>query len=354
MPAAAYQSLPSKVLFGKGALAGAAELAAGLDCRRVLVIATRSQAELAEGIRTSLGEAGAGIFTRAAMHTPVEVTEEAMAVVSRERIDGMIAVGGGSAIGLAKAIALRTGLPQIAVPTTYAGSEMTPVVGQTENGRKTTQRASQVLPRAVIYDVELSLSLPVPVSVVSGFNAIAHAAEALWAKAPNPLLLAVAEDCVRTMAHALPRIVLDPADEQARADALAGAWLGGWSLANGGSGLHHRLCHILGGAFGLPHAETHTVLLPHVSAFNAAEADEAMARMARALQAESPAVALFDLAQSLGAPAALRDLGMPEGGVETAIDAVLADPPWSPRALDREPLARMLRRAWLGQRPART
>lgn len=350
--AAASQVLSPKVVFGEGALAEAPAIAAELGCRRLLLIATRSQAEVAARLSVLLGEAAAARFDGAVMHTPVEVTDEAMAVVGRDRIDGLIAIGGGSAIGLGKAIALRTGLPQIAIPTTYAGSELTPIVGQTQDGAKTTQRSDKVLPRAVIYDVDLTLALPVPVSVTSGFNAIAHAVEGLWAKAPNPLLTAVAEDCVRSMAHALPRIVLDPADVAARSDALAGAWLGGFSLANGGSALHHRLCHVLGGAFNLPHAETHTVLLPHVIAYNASAAPEAIARLERALNAELPADALFDLARSLGAPSSLRELGMPEGGIRTGAGAVLADPPWNPRPLERRPLLEMLRRAYLGQRPA--
>jgi alcohol dehydrogenase class IV len=346
-----YESLPSKVVFGKGALAQAGELMAGLGARRVLVIATRSQAGVAAALMAQLGEAGAALFDRAAMHTPVEVTLEAMAIVEAERIDGLLSVGGGSAIGLSKAIALRNDLPQLVIPTTYAGSEMTPVVGQTEAGAKTTQRSPRVLPEAVIYDVALTLGLPVGVSVTSGFNAMAHAVEALWARAPNPLLSAVGEDCVRTMANALPRIVLDPADEAARADALGAAWLGGWSLANGGSALHHRLCHILGGAFGLPHAETHTILLPHAVAYNAPSAPDAVDRLERALAAERPADALYDLAQSLGAPAALKDIGMPEDGVGQAIATLLADPPWNPRPLEPAPLADMLHRAWAGRRP---
>lgn len=351
MAVLSYQSLPSRVAFGKGALSHLAALAEELGCRRVLTVCTRSQVAAAERAREILGEAHAAIFPRAAMHTPVEVTEAAMAVVRDERIDGVFAIGGGSAIGLGKALALRTDLPQIVAPTTYAGSEMTPIVGQTEDGAKTTQRSMKVLPEAVIYDVELSLRLPIAVSVASGFNAMAHGVEGLYARSPNPLLLAIAEESVRVMARALPRIVLAPDDLSARAQALEGAWLGGWSLANGGSALHHRLCHILGGAFGLPHAETHTILLPQVLAFNAPAAPEAMARLERALAADVPAEALFDLAQSLGAPRALKDLGMPEAGIDQAVAAALKEPAWNPRPLEEVPLRELVRRAWSGEPP---
>jgi alcohol dehydrogenase class IV len=349
MAASAFEALPSMVVFGKGTLARAAEVFGSLGAARALVICTRSQSEVAEAIADRL--VGAKVFSGAAMHTPVEVTDQAMAIVEEDSIDGLIAVGGGSAIGLGKAIALRTDLPQLAIPTTYAGSEMTPIVGQTEGGRKTTQRSLKVLPEAVIYDVELTLALPSRVSVTSGFNAIAHAVEALWAQAPNPLLDAVAEDCVRRMTGALPRIVADLGDEAARTDALAGAWLGGWSLANGGSALHHRLCHILGGAFGLPHAETHTILLPHVVAYNAAAAPDAIARLKRALGAEDPGQALFELAARLGAPSALRDVGMPEDGADRALETLMASPPWNPRLLEPGPLRAMLLRAFAGERP---
>ena len=348
-----FDSLPSRVVFGSGTLDAAPEVAAALGCRRLMVIATGSQAETAARVMAMLGPAAGALFARPAMHTPVEITAEAMAVAKAEGIDGLIAIGGGSAIGLGKAIALRTDLPQIVIPTTYAGSEMTPVVGQTEAGAKTTQRSPKVLPEAVIYDVDLTLSLPEMTSVTSGFNAIAHAAEALYARAGNALLSAVAEDGVRLMAQALPRVVLDPADAEARADALEAAWLGGWSLANGGSALHHRLCHVLGGAYGLPHAETHTIVLPHALAYNAPAAQGAMERLSRALRADHPAEGLFDLARTLGAPSALRDIGMPEEGIDRTVTTVLADPPWNPRPIEAGPLRELLTRAWSGERPAR-
>ena len=348
---AVFQSLPSRVIFGKGALAGVAEEAEALGCRRLLVVCTRSQRAAADRAMGFLAGAGAALFPGAAMHTPVEVTQEAMKLVDEADIDGVVAIGGGSAIGLSKAIALRTDLPQIVAPSTYAGSEMTPVLGQTEAGKKTTQRSAKVLPETVIYDLELSLSLPVQVSVTSGFNAMAHAAEALYAETPSPPLLAIAEECVRLMAHALTRIVIDPGDETARAAALEAAWLGGWSLANGGSALHHRLCHMLGGAFGLPHAETHTVLLPHILAYNLPSAPEALGRAGRALNTSEPAEVLFDLGQSLGAPAALKDIGMPKTGIDEAVEAMIAQGGWNPRPLDTASLTRVLRRAWSGDHP---
>ncbi len=351
MRAFVYQGLPSRVIFGSGVIAEAPVAAAELGCRRVMVLATRSQEAGAEALMQMLGEAGAAVFPRAAMHTPVEVTDRAMALVESARVDGLIALGGGSAIGLSKAIALRTDLPQVVIPTTYAGSEMTPVIGQTQAGAKTTQRSPKVLPETVIYDVDLTLSLPASVSVTSGFNAMAHAAEALYSRSANRLLWAIAEECIRSMAMALPRIVVTPDDPEPRADALEAAWLGGRCLAEGGSALHHRLCHILGGAFDLPHAETHTVLLPHVLAYNGPAASEAMLRLGQALDSETPVQVLFDLAQSLGAPGSLKAIGMPKDGIDRAIETLLADPVWNPRPLEPKPLKAMLRRAFDGARP---
>ena len=274
-----------------------------------------------------------------------------MAVVARERVDGLVAVGGGSTIGLAKAIALRTGLPQVAIPTTYAGSEMTDILGETEGGAKTTRRSEAVRPEAVIYDVELTRSLPPGLSATSGLNAIAHAAEALYARDGNPVIALMAEEGVRALAAALPAIVADPGDMAARGDALYGAWLCGLCLGSASMALHHKLAHVLGGSFDLPHAETHAVLLPHAVAYNAPAAPVAMARLAHALGGRNPALALFDLAGRLGAPRALRDIGMPEDGLDRAVEAAVANPYWNPRPLEAGALRALLADAWAGRPP---
>ena len=228
---------------------------------------------------------------------------------------------------------------------------MTPIIGQSANGIKTTQRTIKVLPRAVIYDVELTLSLPPSLSGTSGINAIAHAVEGLYAQDTNPVMQLIAEEGIRALAHALPGIAQDPGDRHARADALYGAWLCGMVLGNVGMALHHKLCHTVGGSFNLPHAETHAIILPHAVAYNALAVPDAIARLARALNVADPVNALFDLARSVGAPAALRDLGMPMAGVEQAVDEVLRNPYWNPRPLGRSALAALLKRAWAGERP---
>jgi maleylacetate reductase len=347
-----YQASPIRVVFAPGGLARLEAEAARLNLERVLVLSTVQQIKQAEHAASALGARLAGTFAGAAMHTPVEVTNKAIALVRKIKADGLVAVGGGSAIGLAKALALRTDLPQIVLPTTYAGSEATPILGETKDGLKTTRRSEKVLPEVILYDVELSVSLPVALSISSGLNAIAHAAEALYADDRNPLIQAMAEEAVRVLATALPRIHAQPNDLTARSEALYGAWLCGTCLGAVGMALHHKICHTLGGAFNLPHAETHAVMLPHALAYNLSWAREASQRLSRALNGQDPALALYRLARSLGVPSALRDLGMPQDGLDKAADLAVKNAYANPRPIERSEIRAMLARAWSGDAPA--
>jgi len=290
-------------------------------------------------------------FSQAVMHTPVGVTMAAMDIVETSDIDCLVSVGGGSTTGLSKAIAFRTGLPQIILPTTYAGSEMTPILGQTENGVKTTLSDLQVLPGVVIYDVNLTLGLPASTAGVSGINAIAHAIEAMYAKDRNPLTTMIAEAGIRRISRALPAIVREPDDITARTDMLYGAWLSGCCLASVGMALHHKLCHTLGGSFGMPHAETHTALLPHVVSYNTAAERDVMSRIAAFLDAESAAAGLFDLGQAVGASMALKDLGLAEADLDRATELAIRNPYWNPHPIARAGIRDLLQNAWMGKRP---
>lgn len=314
-------------MFGSGTLASLADEVRALGASRALLIGGGRRALAVP----PLGSLLAAEFDGAVMHTPVDVTENALAVVREHHVDCLVAVGGGSAIGLAKALALRTDLPQVVVPTTYAGSEVTPVLGQTADGRKTTLRSPAVLPETIVYDVDLTVDLPVAMSVTSGINAMAHAVEALYSPDANPVTDLLALDAIRRLAGALPKITADPTDRTARSDALQAAWLAGSCLGAVRMGLHHRLCHTLGGSFGLPHAETHTVVLPHVMA---RQSPEAMTRIASALGVGDAATGVYDLIVELGGPTSLRDLGL----AESDLDKIDADPA-------------LLREAWSGTRP---
>jgi len=341
-----------RVVFGAGRLADLAEEVDRLGARRALVLCTPGQETFAGDVAKRLGERCVGVFAGAVMHVPIESAREARARAAELEADCAIAVGGGSTTGLGKAIALESGLPILAVPTTYAGSEMTPIFGLTEGGEKRTGRDPRVLPRTVIYDPELTSTLPIPLSVTSGLNAIAHACEGLYADDANPVVSLMAEEGIRALANALPRIVASPSDIDARGDALYGAWLCGAVLGNVAMGLHHKLCHTLGGSFNLPHAPTHAIVLPHAMAYNAPAAPAAMAAIRRALDATEPVpVALQRLARALGAPTSLREIGMPEEGLERVADLAVSRPYPNPRPLERAPLRALLQHAWEGLPP---
>jgi len=346
-----YEALPSRVVFGAGSLQKLPEEVDKLGATRALVLCTPEQRAIGADIVVMLGSRSAGVFDGAVMHVPAEVAAAARDKAKRVRADCCVAIGGGSTTGLAKAIALTAKLPILAIPTTYAGSEMTPIWGITEGGVKKTGRDVLVLPKTVIYDPALTTSLPVALSVTSGINAIAHCVEALYSKDANPIISLIAEEGIRALADGLPKVAKQPGNVDARSRLLYGAWLGGVSLGAVGMALHHKLCHTLGGTFNLPHAETHTVVLPHAVAYNAAAAPEAMDRIARALGANLAAQGLYDLAASLGAPVSLEALGMRREQLDQAADLAVQNPYYNPRPVTREGIHGLLENAFEGRRP---
>lgn len=345
-----YAGSPARILFGAGSLSRAGGAVEALGCARVLVLATPQQAAEARSLVTTLGPLAAGLFAEAAMHTPVEVTERAVAAMRETGADCTVAYGGGSTTGLGKAIAYRLDTKQVAIPTTYAGSEVTPILGQTERGAKTTVKHPSILPEVVIYDPELTLELPSGMTVTSAMNAIAHAAEALYAKDRNPISSLMAAEGVRALVRALPVLAAAPRDLAARTDALYGAWLCGTVLGTVGMALHHKLCHTLGGSFDLPHAETHAVILPHAVAYNEGAAAAELVPLSEALGGR-PGAALHGFARRIGAPTALRDLGMREADLDRAADLATQNPYWNPREVTRPGVRALLDAAWHGGSP---
>ncbi|GAA3825808.1 maleylacetate reductase and hydroxyquinol 1,2-dioxygenase domain-containing protein [Streptomyces chiangmaiensis] len=346
-----YTSRPSRVVFGSGTVGRLREEVERLGRSRVLLLSSPPLAEASARVREALGDLVAAEFDGAVMHTPVEVTEQALAVLREASVDCLVAVGGGSTTGLSKALALRTDLPQVILPTTYAGSEVTPVLGETRDGRKVTQSSDAILPETVVYDIDFTSTLPVGMSLTSGVNAMAHAVEALYSADANPVTDQQALDAISRIARALPRLAADPGDPGARADLLHAAWLAGTCLATVGMGLHHKLCHTLGGTFDLPHAETHTVVLPYAMAYNAPAAPDAMRRIAEALGTADAPSGVHDLITSLGGPTSLRGLGMPESGLARAAELAAATPYPNPREVTAEGVAALLSDAWAGRRP---
>jgi maleylacetate reductase len=341
-----------RVIFGPGSFGRLADEVKRLGASRVLVLSTPEQSKDAEEAARRLGELAAGVFPRAVMHVPIETAREARETARLLGVDCCVAIGGGSTVGLGKAIALVSGLPIVAVPTTYAGSEMTPIYGLTEDGIKKTGRDRKVLPKTVIYDPSLTLTLPPKIAGPSGMNAIAHCVEGLYAPDGNPIVSLFAAEGIRALARSLPTVVEKPGDIEARADALYGAWLAGTVLGAVSIGIHHKLCHTLGGTFNLPHAEVHTVILPHAVEFNSKAAPEAMRTTAEALGAKNAAQGLFDLAQKIGAPVALKDIGMPADGLERAAELAVQNPYANPRPVEYAGVLELLRNAFEGRRPA--
>lgn len=346
-----YNARPGRVVFGAGSLQHLEREVLALGAERALVLCTPEQHVLAQSIADRLGERSAGVFDRAVMHVPIEVAREAQDLARTLKADCAIAVGGGSTIGLGKAIALDSGLPILAIPTTYAGSEMTPIYGLTEAGLKRTGTDLRVLPRTVIYDPELTLTLPVPMSITSGINALAHAAEGLYSREANPVTSLLAEEAIAALGQGLPGVYANSSDIEARSRALYGAWLAGSVLGTVGMALHHKLCHTLGGSFNLPHAQTHTIVLPHALAYNAAAAPEAMRRIARALGSNDAAMGVYELARRHGASVALRDIGMIEADLDRAANIASANPYWNPRPIDRTAIRSLLQNAFEGTPP---
>jgi maleylacetate reductase len=350
-PAFTYDALPGRVVFGVGAVEQLGEEVDRLGGRRVLAIAGK---RAIDGLLERLGPRVAASFTDVQQHVPVEAAARAVAAAAEADADCLVAMGGGSATGMAKAVALERQTPIVAVPTTYAGSEVTPIYGLTGPEGKRTGRDLRVLPKVVVYDPALTTGLPPEVTGPSGMNALAHCVEATYAPGANPVTSLLAEEGARALARGLPVAVADPADLAARTDAMLGAWLAGAAMAAAGVGIHHQLCHLLGGAYRLPHAELHAVVLPHAVAFVAPAARPQLARLAGALGVEEVPGGIWDLGRRLGTPASLAELGLAETELDRAAEQAVARVVQAPRRAGVSELRALLGAAWQGRRPPPT
>jgi len=350
-----YNVNASRVIFGAGSIKQLPAEITKLNCSAPLLLLTPRRATQADNFKAILENGSielAGVFPHATMHTPTHITEQAIQVLKDTSADCVISVGGGSVVGLGKAVSIRTGVPHLTIPTTYSGSEMTPILGETQEGRKTTRSDKRILPATVIYDVDLTMSLAPSTCVVSGVNAIAHAIEALYAKNTNPIIALLACEGIKALAESLPQIVSEPSSSRlARERALYGAWLCGTCLGSTSMAIHHKLCHTLGGSFGLKHAETHTIVLPHAISYNAPAIPEVMAKLATLFpDSQGDALkGLNSLLDKLNAPRALKDLGMEERDIGKAADIAMSNKYPNPRDLEREPIRGLIRRAWIGE-----
>jgi maleylacetate reductase len=344
-PSFTHDVPPQRVVFGAGALARVGEEAERLGLSKALVVVTPgSGARLGQKVVETFGARAVGLHARAVIHVPKAVAEAGLAAARGAKADGLVAAGGGSAIGLAKAIARESGLPIIAIPTTYSGSEATSIFGITDGTRKVTGRDAKVMPRTIVYDPELTVGLPAAVSAASGMNAIAHCVESFWADGRTPVTLALASEAMRRFGKNLPAVVTDGADRDARAECLVAAWLSGTVLSVS-NGLQHKLAHVLGG-LGLPHAEAHAIILPHVTRFNLAAAPEAKARLAGALGSGDPAAAIADMLKQFHIPQRLRDIGFDAGKTDFVAGEIAAQAIKSPRPVSTADIRELLRAAY--------
>ncbi len=350
-----YETLPSRVVFGAGTLRTVADEVRRLGRSRVLLIADISATAPAAVLRAELGSLLVGEWGEVVQHVPVELAERARAHAAQLRADVVVSVGGGSATGLAKALALTNDTVTVAIPTTYAGSEMTTIYGMTGGAHKATGKDARVAPRTVIYDPELTIGLPPMVTGPSAFNALAHCVEAMYGPGHNPVVSALAIEGVRAIGRSLQAAVANGDDLAARSDLLYGAYLAGVALGATGTALHHKACHVLGGTFNLIHGDANAVVLPHAVAYNQSHALNDMDRVRDALgvpTTTTAAAALFDLARSVGAPTSLAQLGMPEGGLDDAAQRTVVETTVNPRPVDVPSVRAMLDDAFHGRRPA--
>jgi maleylacetate reductase len=347
-----FAALPWQILFGAGALQ---RLPAELDNRglaRALVLSTPEQRHHAEMIAELIGQRCAGIFDQAVMHVPAVTVAGAQSLAQSLNVDCTISIGGGSTTGLGKALALKSELPNIAIPTTYAGSEMTNVWGMTEGGRKTTGRDNKVLPTFAIYDPELTLDLPAFISGPSGINAMAQAVINATAASPNPIISALALDGIRALAGSLPTVVIEPHNIEARSQALYGACLCGAAIGAGITSLHHRLCHTLGGSFNTSHADTHAILLAYSVAYNSAAVPLGTQRVAEALGVADAANGIYDLLYQVSKKTNLQHLGLSQADLDKAAVIATETPCSNAAEVTRDRVRELFDHAYHGQRPS--
>ena len=346
-----FPGLTTRVVFGAGTMARVEEEVRRLGHDKALVLSTPHQKADAEKLAESLRGLGVGIFPGAVMHTPVEVTNSALQAFRASGASAVVSLGGGSTTGLGKAIAVRTGADQVVIPTTYAGSEMTDILGETAAGEKTTRRSPDIRPETVIYDVDLTMSLPIGLTVTSAMNAIAHAMEAFYAPDRNPVIELMSKDAMTAFRDSLPRLIGNPQDRAARAQALYAAWCCSTALGYVSMALHHKLAHVFGGSFDTPHAETHAILLPYTTAFNESAVPDLLRPIAEAFDGDSAGGALWDFAQSVGSPLSLKAIGVKEADLDRATAIAVKNAYVNPRPIEPGSIRELLQAAWDARRP---
>lgn len=350
-----HLAMPGRVVHGAGRVAELADEVAALGAERVMFCCTKSRVPAVKQLAATLGDRVAGICDAAKIFVPLTAVEPGREMAADLGADCLVSYGGGTAVGLAKAIALEQGQPIVSIVTTYSGSETTALQGIIgHDGVRVNYRDMRMLPRTLIYDPELMVDVPLDVSVASGFNSISHAVSSYLGKDANPVADMYSENGIRTMSAALVKLAENPRDIDARSDAMQGAWLCGMTIMSSGTTIHHKIAHVLGGGFDLPHGPTHAVVLPHSTSYNRDQAPDAMAGIGRAfgVAPEDAPNALFDLLGKSGAVESLRGLGLPESALDEAADRIMIDRYFNLRDYDRDAIRALLQDAWEGRPPS--
>jgi maleylacetate reductase len=345
-----YAAPAARVVLGAGR---ARQVAAELDLlgiKRVLVACTPSGARRYDDIISALGARCAAVFAKAEAHCPLPIADEALEAFVAHDADGIVTIGGGSSIGLGKFIAAKRGAPLLAIPTTLSGSEMTSLYGVKIGNEKRTSNDIAARPRAVIYDPALTGTLPAHETAATGMNCLAHCVEALYPAQPNPVARLLALEGIRSLATSLPGVV-ERNDVASRARALYAGFIGGMLVSMVGIGLHHKICHVIGGHFDVPHGDSNSTVLPHVVAFNAPAMPDIAADIAAALGSRAAAEGIADLAQRIAAPRSLRALGVPATGLAAVAREVVARGTHNPRPITVDGIEALLAGAWEGKLP---
>lgn len=349
-----HDVLPTRIDFGEGARHRVAGLLSAFGARRPLVVDGLPGVTASEEVTAALGGLVAGTVTGLTQYITPELVTRATEAYRAGGADSVVSVGGGSAIGVAKVLAVHHDAPLVAVPSTYSGSEATPIYSVVVDSAKQTRSDARACPRGIAYDPALTATLPARLAASSAFNALAHCIEGLYSPRADPFSRLYALEGARLVGEHLPLLSVEETAPQARAALLWASYLGGATIATAGIALHHKICHVLGASLDLPHADLNAVVLPYALAYNAPAVPEALVDLRRTWATEDPVGHVRALARSAHAPTGLAELGMRSTDVVAAAAAVVAATQANPRPVTEQGMQALLTAALHGDPPPQT
>lgn len=346
-----YSPVPSKVVFGENAALKLKDEISALGGARVMIACSKGMRGRIEHVIEALGDMCVALYDGAEPHCPEAVAMAAIDLFKEKKCDIIVAVGGGSTIGIGKAIALRTDAPLIVVPTTPCGSESTPIYGMLIGNTKKTGRDAKVIARTSIYDPALTTSMSAHHTATIGMNSLAHCVEALYGQSASPISDLYAAEGIKALTKGLRGSLADGNDLAARSQVLYGGMLSGYCVTLAGIAIHHKLCHVLGGHHGIPHGESNSVILPYAVAYNETAAPKAMEKIMAAMGTDSASGGIYDFATEMKVPKSLKELGMKESDLDIAAEETVRTTPYSPKPAQVKSVREMLQQAYEGIKP---